>query len=84
MSRTNVSTVASSVTCFPAYSRASIDIVDRPKHLPEFSAEEALAPFKSIRWLELTPAERLRQSWALRQRLPDLKAVHDCKLFPQP
>ena len=35
-------------------------------------------------WAGLEPAERLRRSWALRLRLPDRKAVHDAKLFPQP
>ncbi len=35
-------------------------------------------------WIELTPAERLRRSWALRKRLRDPQAVHDAKLFPQP
>ncbi len=35
-------------------------------------------------WLRLTPKERLARSWALRKRIPDLGAVHDAKLFPQP
>lgn len=37
-----------------------------------------------LAWLELTPAERLRRSWALRKRLRDPQAVHDAKLFPRP
>ncbi len=35
-------------------------------------------------WVELTPAERLRRSWAMRARLPDLEAFQDEKLFPRP
>lgn len=35
-------------------------------------------------WIHMTPAERLRRSWALRKRLPDPQAVHDAKLFPKP
>ncbi len=35
-------------------------------------------------WVHLTPAERLRRSWALRKRLRDPQAVHDAKLFPKP
>jgi len=35
-------------------------------------------------WIHLTPAERLRRSWALRKRLRDPQAVHDAKLFPRP
>jgi hypothetical protein len=46
--------------------------------------EEALSPYKSRHWLDLTPAERLRRSWALRRRLLNLRAVHDRKLFPKP
>jgi hypothetical protein len=45
---------------------------------------EAQSPYKAGEWLRLTPAERLRRSWALRSRLPDLRAVHDRKLFPKP
>jgi hypothetical protein len=45
---------------------------------------EALSPLKAAQWMKLTPAERLRRSWALRKRLPDLRAVHDRKLFPKP
>ena len=35
-------------------------------------------------WIHLTPAERLRRSWAKRKRLRDPQAVHDAKLWPQP
>ena len=35
-------------------------------------------------WLSLTPAERLRRSWAMRSRLRDPAAIHDAKLFPRP
>jgi hypothetical protein len=38
----------------------------------------------SLVWLRLSPAERLRRSWALRRRLPNLQRVHDEKLFPRP
>jgi hypothetical protein len=37
-----------------------------------------------LAWIQLTPAERLRRSWAMRSRLRDPQAVHDAKLFPQP
>lgn len=45
---------------------------------------DAQSPYKAAVWRELTPRERLRRSWAMRSRLPDLRAVHDRKLFPQP
>ncbi len=45
---------------------------------------EAVAPYKAEVWRQLTPRERLRRSWQLRSRIPDLKAVHDRKLFPKP
>jgi hypothetical protein len=45
---------------------------------------EAQAPYKADVWRKLTPGERLRRSWQMRSRIPDLQAVHDRKLFPQP
>jgi hypothetical protein len=45
---------------------------------------EAVSPYKADVWRRLTPRERLRRSWELRSRIPDLKAVHDRKLFPKP
>ena len=45
---------------------------------------EAVSPYKTEVWRHLTPRERLRRSWQMRSRLPDLKAVHDRKLFPKP
>ena len=48
------------------------------------TSSEALSPFKTHVWRNLTPRERLRRSWAMRSRIPDLKAVHDRKLFPKP
>jgi hypothetical protein len=45
---------------------------------------EAVSPYKAEVWRRLTPRERLRRSWQMRSRLPDLKAVHDRKLFPKP
>ena len=45
---------------------------------------EAVSPYKAEVWRHLTPRERLRRSWQMRSRLPDLKAVHDRKLFPKP
>ncbi len=45
---------------------------------------EAASPYKTAVWRRLTPRERLRRSWQMRSRLPDLKAVHDRKLFPKP
>jgi hypothetical protein len=76
--------VTRNATCFLVRSRARIETVNQPNVQPRPSAAEALSPFKSARWLELSPAERLRRSWALRKRLPDLRAVHDRKLFPKP
>ncbi|MCG8555317.1 MAG: hypothetical protein MJD61_08525 [Proteobacteria bacterium] len=46
--------------------------------------QDALSPFKTRAWQELTPAERLRRAWELRRRLPDAQAAHDRKLFPAP
>lgn len=51
---------------------------------PELNPAAALSPYKAEVWGRLTPRERLRRSWALRARLPDLRAVHDRKLFPKP
>ena len=45
---------------------------------------EAISPYKAEVWRHLTPRERLRRSWQMRSRIPDLKAVHDRKLFPKP
>lgn len=45
---------------------------------------EAVSPYKAEVWRHLTPRERLRRSWQMRSRIPDLKAVHDRKLFPKP
>jgi hypothetical protein len=47
-------------------------------------AAAALTPYEAEGWGRLTPRERLRLSWALRARLPDLQAVHDRKPFPKP
>ncbi len=35
-------------------------------------------------WESLTPSERLMRCWAMRRRIPDIRAVHDAKLFPRP
>jgi hypothetical protein len=45
---------------------------------------DAVSPYKAEVWRQLTPRERLRRSWQMRSRLPDLKTVHDRKLFPKP
>jgi hypothetical protein len=45
---------------------------------------ESVSPYKAEVWRHLTPRERLRRSWQMRSRIPDLKAVHDRKLFPKP
>jgi hypothetical protein len=50
----------------------------------ELFLREAFSPYKVRAWQELTPAERLRRSWAMRSRLTDPQAVHDRKLFPKP
>ena len=57
--------------------------VGKPVDAPMRMAEAA-SPYKAEVWRRLTPRERLRRSWQLRSRLPDLKAVHDRKLFPKP
>jgi hypothetical protein len=51
---------------------------------PNINAVEALSPYKWDVWRRLTPRERLRRSWELRSRIPNLKALHDSKLFPKP
>jgi hypothetical protein len=45
---------------------------------------ESLEPYKAQVWRSLTPRERLRRSWKMRNQLPDPRAVHDQKLFPKP
>ena len=48
------------------------------------NVNDAISPYKVEVWRGLSPRERLRRSWALRSRIPDLKAVHDRELFPKP
>jgi hypothetical protein len=48
------------------------------------SLREVPSPYKTDVWRHLAPGERLRRSWQMRSRLPDLKAAHDRKLFPKP
>jgi hypothetical protein len=43
-----------------------------------------MSPYKTGVWQSLTPGERLARSWAMRSRLPNLRVVHDRKLFPKP
>lgn len=50
----------------------------------DFKLAEAVSPYKAEVWRRLTPGERLRRSWQMRSRLPNLQAVHDRKLFPKP
>jgi len=57
----------------------NLDAASNSLHLAE-----AVSPYKAEVWRQLTPRERLRRSWQMRSRLPDLKAVHDRKLFPKP
>lgn len=45
---------------------------------------ESQSPYKADVWRRLTPRERLRRAWQMRSRLPDIRAVHDRKLFPRP
>ena len=52
--------------------------------LSSLTLNEAQSPYKAEVWRQLTPRERLRRSWQMRSRLPDLKAAHDRKLFPKP
>jgi hypothetical protein len=58
------------------------------KHLDDAAGTitlgEAVSLYKADVWRRLTPRERLRRSWQMRSRLPNLKAVHDRKLFPKP
>ena len=56
-----------------------------PKEASEpLQLNEVPSPYKSDVWPQLTPRERLRRSWQMRSRLPDLKVAHDRKLFPKP
>ena len=70
---------------FPLFRRILL-AVRNPNPTPEtpLPTQDALSPFKAQHWLALTPAERLRRSWALRSRLPDPRAAHDRKVFPKP
>lgn len=43
-----------------------------------------LSPFKEEIWLKLTPCERMRRSLHMLRLIPNIKEVHDCKLFPKP
>lgn len=44
----------------------------------------ALSPFKQEVWFKLTPCERMRRSLRMRRLIPNIKEVHDRKLFPKP
>jgi hypothetical protein len=44
----------------------------------------ALSPFKQEVWLRLTPCERMRRSLRMLRLVPNIKEVHDRKLFPKP
>ena len=62
---------------------------ERDSHAPARTAAdlkpaEAVSPYQADVWRRLSPRERLRRSWQMRSRLPDLQAVHDRKLFPKP
>jgi hypothetical protein len=47
------------------------------------TAADVLAPFKTQAWLRLSPAARLRRAWRLRKLIPNLRAIHDQKIFPR-
>jgi hypothetical protein len=63
----------------PKANQTNEDDVTRLVALHDF-----ITPYKADVWRRLTPRERLRRSWQMRSRIPDLKAVHDRKLFPKP
>ena len=44
----------------------------------------ALSPFKQEVWHNLTPCERMRRSLRMLRLIPNIKEVHDRKLFPKP
>jgi hypothetical protein len=64
--------------------RAKISQPENSTAASGMTLREAVSPYKAEVWQRLTPAERLRRSWEMRSRIPDLKAVHDRKLFPKP
>lgn len=45
---------------------------------------EFFSPFKQKVWLRLTPGERMRRSLRMRCSVPNIKEVHDRKIFPKP
>lgn len=49
----------------------------------ESRVSEAPVSYRADVWRRLTPGERLRRSWQMRSRLPELKGVHGRKLFPK-
>jgi hypothetical protein len=76
--------IENQIVCFPlaklmATAHQNFGAATAPMQLGE-----AISPYKAEVWRHLTPRERLRRSWQMRSRLPDLKAVHDRKLFPKP
>jgi len=44
----------------------------------------ALSPFKQEVWIKLTPCERMRRSLRMLRLIPNVKELHDRKLFPKP
>lgn len=53
-----------------------------PKRALKRKEVPGMDPYRDL-WRSLTPAERLRRSWRMRARLPNLQAVHDAKSLPQ-
>jgi len=43
---------------------------------------QALAPFKHDAWRMMTPFERMRRCLRMRRLIPNLRKIHDQKLFP--
>lgn len=79
--RLSDSCVSDIVASYPMSRNPDIQI--REQRGP-YGAPDAVAPFKMEVWRRLSPAERLARSWRMRDRLPNIGAVHDRKLFPKP
>jgi hypothetical protein len=55
----------------------------RPKSPINAVPERYEEPYREL-WRSLTPRERLRRAWKLRERVPDIHRMHDAKLLPLP
>ena len=66
----------------PANLAANYSRMKSNKPIDAVLTAQALAPFKHDAWRAMSPAERMRRCLRMRRLIPNLKKIHDQKLFP--